>query len=174
MPRPLSISAQLEALAIHEIPEPFGQKMAEIRRLSGEMKGAAAELKVKRHFTPDGRLLGDIGEVIAKIHWGVTLHGTQQEGQDGVCSVSGHSVEVKLRSKSSLIWVTKIPRILAVIYLSPVSYRWGVVCNGDGRILLQSAAYDEGKKHYVTDLSKLIAAQALLPPDSLQLSVPPA
>lgn len=169
MPRRPSIAQQLEELAIHELPAPFGEKLAAVRGLCGEMKSAAADIGVGRDFTPDGRLLGALGEVIAKLQWGVTLHTSQQEGQDGVCCVSGCSVEVKLRSKSSLIWVTRIPDILAVIYLSPVTYRWGVVCNGAGKVLLTGAPYDAEKKRYVTDLSKLLAAQAMLPASSSRL-----
>ena len=121
------------------------------------MRSDAEKLGVNRKFTPDGRFLGDLGEVICKVHFGVNLHPVQTEGEDGVCHVSGKTVEIKLRSKSDLIYVKKVPDYLIAIYLSPSTLRWGIVCNGPGDFLLKNAKWTG--KHYETNLHKLREAQ---------------
>jgi hypothetical protein len=46
-----------------------------------------------RHFTPDGHLVGSIGEALASYHYGVTLSSASTECHDGECE--GRSVQVK-------------------------------------------------------------------------------
>ncbi len=149
---------QLEALAVRPLPPPFGDKLASVARIISEMRAEAKKIGVNREFTPDGRFLGDIGEIICKVHFGVNLHSIQTEGEDGVCHVSGKCVEIKLRSKSDLVWVKKVPDFLIVIYLSPLTLRWGIVCNGPGSALLKNAVWT-GKRHE-TNLCKLLKAQS--------------
>jgi hypothetical protein len=155
---------KLEALAKRPLPEPFGRYLREVNAIVEKMRAAAAEVGVDRQFTPDGRFLGDLGEVIAKIHFGLTLHSTQREGEDGQCQISKRTVEVKLRSKSTLIWVKKVPDVLVAIYLSPSTNKWGVVCNGPGAALLANAEWSERHNRFTTDLSTLYENQAALPP----------
>jgi Family of unknown function (DUF6998) len=158
---------RLEAIAVRPVPCPFGDKLRAITTIVGEMRADARNIGVNRQFTPDGRFLGDIGEVIGKICFGVNLHPTQQEGEDGTCRLSGKCVEVKLRSKSTLVYVSKIPEFLIAIYLSPITLNWGIVCNGPGKDLLHSAKWTG--QRYETDLIKLMAAQASLPEDAEQV-----
>jgi len=155
--RKLTNHQRLEALAVRPIPPPFSDKLESVRRIIGEMRAEAKKIGVNREFTPDGRFLGDIGEIICKVHFGVNLHSIQTEGEDGVCHVSGKCVEIKLRSKSDLVWVKKVPDYLIVIYLSPLTLCWGIVCNGPGSFLLKNAAWTG--KRYETNLCKLLKAQ---------------
>jgi hypothetical protein len=148
---------KLEALAVRPIPPPFGDKLESVGRIISEMRTEAKKIGVNREFTPDGRFLGDVGEIICKVHFGVNLHSVQTEGEDGVCHLSGKCVEIKLRSKSDLVWVKKAPDFLIVIYLSPLTFRWGIVCNGPGSFLLKHAAWTGHR--FETNLSKLLAAQ---------------
>ena len=46
-----------------------------------------------RNFTPDGRMVGDIGEVIAKIFYGVRLHRDGHHNWDG--TYNGRNVQIK-------------------------------------------------------------------------------
>jgi hypothetical protein len=131
------------------------------------MGAAAHALGVNRKFTPDGRFLGDVGEVIAKVHFGIHLHRLQKKGEDGVCQISGHTVEVKLRTSPSQIWVSSPASLLVVFYLSTAKNKWGIVCNGPSSHLLQSATHNG--KRYETTISKVLAAQGSLPPGSLAL-----
>jgi len=161
-----TIADQLEVLAIHELPEPFGSKLKEMDRLAREMHDEACRLNADLEFTLDGRLLGDLGEIIAKIYFEVELHTRQREGEDGLYLAGNKTVEVKLRSEDSPIWVKKIPGILLALFLSPKTRRWGVVCNGPGQQLLAGVVYDQQHRRYNMTLSKLLAAQQSLPPGS--------
>lgn len=148
---------KLEALALRPLPPPFGDRIKSIGQIINQMRSDAEKIGVKREFTPDGRFLGDLGEVICKIYFGINLHPVQTEGEDGVCHVSGKIVEIKLRSKSNLVLVKKVPDYLVAIYLSPYSLRWGIVCNGPGDSLLKNAKWTG--KYYETNLHKLLKAQ---------------
>ena len=168
MPRALTLAERLELLATHDLPHPFGQKLAEVQRLCSEMGEAANVIGVHRKFTPDGRFLGDIGEVIAKVHFGINLHHSQKKGEDGVCQISGRTVEVKLRTSSSQIWVSAPADMIVVIYLSTAKNKWGIVCNGPCSHLLARAK--NGVNRLETTVSKLLAAHATLPASSPRLS----
>src|SRR5690349_15073524 len=58
-------------------------------------------------FTIDGRLVGDIGEVIAALEYDITLYGAQRPHQDGVTS-DGRAVQVKATFKHHLT-MTAVP-----------------------------------------------------------------
>ncbi|MDO8433322.1 MAG: hypothetical protein Q7S58_13025 [Candidatus Binatus sp.] len=57
-----------------------------------------------QQFTIDGRLVGDIGEVIAERDYDLTLHLVQQPGHDAVTS-DGRDVQIKATFKDSLTFV---------------------------------------------------------------------
>jgi hypothetical protein len=154
----------LASIAVHPVPAPFDVLLGEVHQTVKKMREAARALGVYREFTPDGRFVGDLGEVIAKIHFGLDLHSTQTEGEDAVCQVSGKCIELKLRSKSTLVWVKKIPDFLIALYLCPFTFRWGVICNGPGEALLAGAKWNEKHQRFETNLFKLLAAQQSLPP----------
>jgi len=153
----------LASIAVHPVPKPFDALLGEVHQTVRKMREAATELGVYREFTPDGRFVGDLGEVIAKIHFGLDLHSTQTEGEDATCQVSGKCIELKLRSKSTLVWVKKVPDFLITLYLCPFTFRWGVVCNGPGDALLADAKWNEKHQRFETNLFKLLAAQNSLP-----------
>lgn len=54
-----------------------------------------------RRFTIDGRLVGDIGEVIAELEYDMRVDETSQAGHDGTTS-DGRRVQVKATFKDSL------------------------------------------------------------------------
>jgi predicted ester cyclase len=49
-----------------------------------------------RRFTIDGRLVGDIGEVIAELEYDIKLHDVSQPDYDGITS-DGRKVQIKAR-----------------------------------------------------------------------------
>jgi len=157
-------------IACRELPPPFDSYLLQMKQVVADMTQAAEKYGVKKRFTLDGRLLGDLGEVIAKVHFGLSLHSAQRVGEDGTCDLSGKTVEVKLRSNSDLIWVKKRPSYLLVIYLDPATLRWGIVCNGPGKELLAKAKKNERFKRFETTLSKLREADAQLPPTSPRIN----
>lgn len=46
-----------------------------------------------RHFTPDGHMVGSLGECLAAHHYGIELYCASHPGHDGVCA--GRHVQVK-------------------------------------------------------------------------------
>ena len=100
---------RLEALATRELPENLQRKLQAVREAIDALKTEAAKAGVDREFSPDGRFLGDVGELIAKIFYRLTLNVKQQKGHDAVqAEVDGDAsagnerkVEVKLRSRST-------------------------------------------------------------------------
>src|SRR5580698_9752872 len=103
----MTIQEKLDSLAVHPVPQPFDVLLGEVHQTVRKMREAAIVLGVNREFTPDGRFVGDLGEVIAKIHFGLDLHSVQKEGEDAVCQLSGKCVEIKIRTKDSPIWIKR-------------------------------------------------------------------
>jgi hypothetical protein len=107
-----------------------------------------------RKFTIDGRLVGDIGEVIAELEYDVTLHLVAQPGHDGRTS-DGRDVQVKATFKDSLTFVT-VPDY----YLGFKLYEDGTyeeVFNGPGSVIFDryQTLKDIGKKLKSFPISEL-------------------
>ena len=67
-----------------------------------------------RHFTPDGHMIGSIGEAIAKHYYGVTLYRGSHEKHDG--EAGGWQVQIKATQRKSIA-ITSEPDQLLVIRL---------------------------------------------------------
>lgn len=79
--------------------------------------GAVDELESMfpgRHFTPDGHMVGSIGESIAGHYYGVKLHSASHEGHDG--EAAGWQVQVKITQRKSIA-ITSAPEQLLVFRL---------------------------------------------------------
>lgn len=94
-----------------------------------------------RAFTIDGRLVGDIGEVIAALEYDVTLDQVSRPNHDA-CSKDGRLVQVKATFKDSLTFKT-----CPDYYLGFKLYQDGrheEVFNGPGRIILERYVHRKG------------------------------
>lgn len=176
-PKRLTKQERLEALAVNELPPDLQGKLQAVRTAINDLKIEAKVWGVEKEFSPDGRFLGDVGELIARVFFGVELNVKQQKGHDakaaevdGVANTStGKKVEVKLRSRSTNIDFSTQEEIILVIYVSPTTLKWGVVCNGPSQKLLASAKKtDKGK--WATDCHKLLDAQQTVKSTDLQLT----
>jgi hypothetical protein len=67
-----------------------------------------------RHFTPDGHLVGSIGEALAAYHYGIVLSGASAACHDGTCD--GRSVQVKA-TQGDRIALSSTPEHLLVLKL---------------------------------------------------------
>jgi len=94
-----------------------------------------------RQFTVDGRLVGDIGEIIAELEYDVTLHAVSQPGYDGVTS-DGRRVQVKATFKDSLGFGLT-PDYYLGIKLYPDG-RYDEVYNGPGQLIYDRFAHRAG------------------------------
>ena len=92
-------------------------------------------------FTIDGRLVGDIGEVIAALEYDVTLYPVQTPAHDGETS-DGRKVQVKATFKDKLT-ITAVPEL----YLGLQLFEDGThkeVFNGPGTVIADRFGHRSG------------------------------
>jgi len=94
-----------------------------------------------RRFTVDGRLVGDIGEIIAQLEYDITLHNISQPGHDGVTS-DGRNVQVKATFKDSLTFSTT-PDYYLGFKLHPDGH-YDEIYNGPGQPIYDRFAHRTG------------------------------
>src|SRR5258708_747234 len=87
-----------------------------------------------RAFTIDGRLVGDIGEVIAALEYEVVLDDVQQPDHDAK-TLDGRRVQIKATFKDSLTFKTR-PDYYLGFKLFPDG-RHEEIFNGPGRIIFE-------------------------------------
>jgi hypothetical protein len=133
-----------------------------LKRLFRTIKTLTTAFK-HRNFTIDGRLVGDIGEVLAEMDfdlrlfckatgpWGDPAH---RKGHDGLTS-GGRRVDVKATFKRHFAF-TNQPDYCLALKLSP-SGSYEVIYNGPGRLIWkqQSHRKDIGKKQLSFSLKDL-------------------
>lgn len=94
-----------------------------------------------RKFTIDGRLVGDIGEVIAEIEYALTLHKTSQPKHDATMD-DGREVQIKATFKESLTFRSILDCYLGFKLERNGSYR--VIYNGPGYIIYDRFKHRKG------------------------------
>ena len=106
----------------------------------------------QKKFTLDGRLIGDLGEVIAAHYFDLTLTETQEAGFDATIasgSFKGQHVEVKCRRKSTGIGFDRVPKHLIALKILPGDQEVEVIYAGGGDVLKAirptAPVSDEGK-----------------------------
>lgn len=100
-----------------------------IEKLKGDFPGRA--------FTIDGRLVGDIGEVIAELEYDLTLHGVSQPTHDAI-TADNRNVQIKATFKDSLTF-RKVPDYYLGFKLFPDG-RHEEVFNGPGKVIFERYA----------------------------------
>lgn len=84
-----------------------------------------------RHFTPDGHMVGSIGEVLAAHYYGIELYPASSGVHDGRCGALEVQVKTTQRNRVAL---TSEPEHLLVLKLSP-SGTFEEIYNGPGRLV---------------------------------------
>ena len=110
-----------------------------VPRLVGQLYALVAEFEALfpgRRFTPDGHLVGSIGEVIAAHRYGLELLGHSAQGHDAR-SVSGDLVEIKA-TQGSFVALREEPNHLIVLHLSKLGVA-SEVYNGPGAVAWSAA-----------------------------------
>lgn len=123
-------------------PQPLIEILKEIEQQTAKLSAAAANLEVARKFTLDGRLVGDIGEMLAAQHMELKLDETQRRGHDGVAKIHGkdYQVQIKCRKATDAVSFSTVPELLVVIQFGPDWGNWEIVYNGPGEPLVEVAA----------------------------------
>jgi hypothetical protein len=94
-----------------------------------------------RQFTIDGRLVGDIGEIIAALEYDVVLHEVSQPDHDAT-TPNGRRLQIKATFKDSLTFKTTSDYYLG-FKLFPDG-RYEEVFNGPGRIIYERFKHRRG------------------------------
>ena len=88
-------------------------------------------------FTPDGRMVGDIGEALAERFFLVRLEKNQKAGFDGILESDGKTkVEIKITRKKAFQFRKITQRVIA-LSLPENSKEVEVVFNGPGKLLIE-------------------------------------
>jgi hypothetical protein len=94
-----------------------------------------------RRFTIDGRLVGDIGEIIAALEYDIALDEKSQPDYDGQTS-DGRKVQIKATFKESLTFTTVPDYYLGFKLSADGSYE--EIYNGPGQILYTRYSHRKG------------------------------
>ncbi len=116
-------------------------KIAEALRLIFNGISSLKGVFPKKEFTIDGRLVGDIGEVLAALEYDIELFDVLVKGHDGKTS-GGRLVQVKATFKDSLTF-----RTVPDYYLGLKLYRDGnhdVIYNGPGKLIYEKYKHRKG------------------------------
>jgi hypothetical protein len=117
---------------------------------------AVAELEArypKRRFTPDGHLVGSLGEVVAAEALGLTLHPMSKPGHDAYDA--GGDVQIKLTAGTSVSMYATCTRLVVLRIVSPEEAE--IVYDGPGEPAWASANKPGKNGQRVVTLSKLRA-----------------
>ena len=117
----------------------------------------------QKEFTIDGRLVGDIGEVIAALEYDIELYDRLVPGHDGETS-DGRRVQVKATFKSSLTFTT-IPDYYLGFKLHE-NGRHDLVYNGPGQAIFDRFSHrkDIGQKLLSFPIAELRKLSKEIPP----------
>src|SRR3974390_980030 len=116
---------------------------------------AVAELEHQypdRKFTPDGHLVGSLGQVIAAKHFGLTLHSMSKAGHDAT-DADGRLVQVKLTAGNSISLFADCDRLIVLRIVSPEQAE--IVYDGPGAPVWAAAGKMQKNGQRKIALSKL-------------------
>ena len=120
---------------------PTHQTIVEALRLIFEGIARLKKSFPNRQFTIDGRLVGDIGEVIAALEYDVVLYEVSQPDHDAT-TPNGRRIQIKATFKDSLTFKT-IPDYYLGFKLFPDG-RYEEVFNGPGSIIYERFKHRKG------------------------------
>jgi hypothetical protein len=116
----------------------------------------------KKSFTIDGRLVGDIGEIIAALEYGIELYEVQKANHDGETS-DDRKVQVKATFKDSLTYKTVPDYYLGFKLFEDGQYE--EIFNGPGNIIYEHYKHRKGigEKQLSFPVKKLKKLSGMVP-----------
>ena len=118
---------------------------------------AVAELEKAypgRPFTPDGHLVGSIGEVVARETFGFTLNPPSYKGHDAKCATRG-DVEIKITAGSSVAFRGDCNHLIVLQIVSP--HQAEIIYDGPGAPVLAIAGKQASNGQRRAAISKIRA-----------------
>jgi hypothetical protein len=130
-----------------KLPEPVARIYKAVKEL---------EAQYPRRFTPDGHLVGSIGEVVAAKALGLTLHPMGRPGHDA-CDSEGCEVQIKMTAGRSVSLYADCQRLVVLQVVSPEEAE--IVYDGPGAPAWACANKAGKNAQRVVTLKKLRALQ---------------
>jgi hypothetical protein len=147
--------SQLESGGLNRTGEPM-KKRIPLPEPIARIYQAAADLEAlypNRKFTPDGHLVGSIGEVIAAEALGLTLYPMSQPGHDAYDS--NGDAQIKMTAGTSIAMYATCDRLIVLRVVSPEEAE--IVYDGPGQPMWEKAGKMGRNGQRVVSLSRLRA-----------------
>lgn len=146
--------------------------VSEIPRLVRRLYKVVAELDAlfgeeKRSFTPDGHLVGSIGEILAKHRYGLRLLRGSAETHDGIAP-DGTMVQIKA-TQGSRVALSSKPEHLVVLKINKKG-RAEQIYNGPGELVWEKCGGMQKNGQRPISVQKLRALMVEVP-EEMQLPV---
>ena len=142
--------------------------MARIEQIPGlitqiyEIVAKLENLWPDRHFTPDGHLVGSIGEVLAAYHYGLKLLEPSSKVHDAVSKDSRKiKVQIKATQRKSVALRSKPEHLLVLLILKDGTNK--EVYNGPGGLVWGNVGIRQKNGQCAITLSKLSKLFELVP-----------
>jgi hypothetical protein len=129
-----------------KLPAVIGRALTAMQEHSDALEALARKQGVDRKFTLDGRLIGDVGELIASMTLSITLTKKQKTGYDGTDG-QNQQVEIKTTQASSFAFRKVAKRVICIKLHGTTHYE--VVYDGPGQKLIPfftAAAFPGSKR----------------------------
>jgi hypothetical protein len=121
-----------------------------------EIVNELEELFPGRPFTPDGHMVGSIGEVLAAEHFDLELLPCSFKGHDAR-DKQGRLVEIKATQGGSISLRSEPERLIVIKLLKEGSFK--KIYDGDGKIVWESAGLMQSNGQRRISLSKIRGLQ---------------
>ena len=131
----------------------LSDKIKELYRITGELESEY----LGRKFTPDGHLVGSIGEVLVAEHYGLELLPNSTKTHDAV-SKDGKYIQIKATQKDSIAISSEPDYLIVIKLLSDGSWRESY--NGPGKPAWDNAGKLQKNGQRPISLSKLVGLMA--------------
>lgn len=131
-------------MSINKIPETIRNLYEIVDELESSFPG--------RKFTPDGHMVGSIGEVLASYYYGIILSPASTPVHDGV-SLNGTKVQIKATQGKS-IGIRSCPDHMLVLYIKREG-SFEEIYNGPGDIVWNQSGIMQNNGQRMISTSKL-------------------
>ena len=125
-----------------EFPKLIEQIYDAVKKLE-EMTETSEYVNGKRKFTPDGHMVGSIGEVLAMYHYGIELSKASAEKHDG--TVGERNVQIKA-TQVNRISISSNPEFLLVLKINEKGEAEEIY-NGPGHLVWSSKRLGNEQKN---------------------------
>jgi hypothetical protein len=133
------------------LPEPVARIYKAVAELEAQYPG--------RKFTPDGHLVGSIGEVVAAEALGLTLHAMSKPGHDAFDD--NGDVQIKMTARKRVAMYATCKRLVVLQVISPQEAE--IVYDGPGKPAWESTRKKAKNGQKTVSLSRLRSSATALP-----------